>query len=526
MKDRTAEREIAMDSPDVKDRVHPRDQEVLLRFGKKQQFKRNFGMISIIGLTSTLMITWEGVLAVFQGGLTNGGPTGLLTGFIFAWVGNMLQGLVMGELGSMIPLSGGQYNWVAVLAPRSSRKFLSYMTGWVTLIAWIAVTAGVVFIVGSMIQGVVIINNPDYVPQRWHTTLIFYAVVAFALFINTYLAHFLPHFEALVLVIHIVGFFGVLVPLVYMSSKSSTAAVWQNFFNLGGWESDGLSFFVGSVTNMFAFIGIDGATHLAEEIKDSSSVIPKTMIITILLNGTLGFAMLIASLFCIGNIDDVLKTDTGFPFMQIFLNATSSKSGATGMACIIIVVFASTSCGALAASSRMLWAFAREKGVPGSYYIAQVHSPSALPLWAIGVTTVANLLLALINIGSTTAFNALTGLTVCGFYASFLIAAFVMLHKRLTTADSDIHWGPFKLGRWGVPITLLSIAYSLLGFFFSFFPPTKEVTPVTMNWSSAVFGGVLLLSLVHWFFFARHVYTGPVVEVDYQEDSIHSRTKM
>jgi hypothetical protein len=38
------------------------DEAVLAYFGKEQRLKRNFGLISVIGLTSTLMITWEGLL--------------------------------------------------------------------------------------------------------------------------------------------------------------------------------------------------------------------------------------------------------------------------------------------------------------------------------------------------------------------------------------------------------------------------------------------------------------------------------
>jgi len=37
----------------------------------------------------------------FQAGLANGGPSGLVYGFLFAWIGNFLQALVMAELASM-----------------------------------------------------------------------------------------------------------------------------------------------------------------------------------------------------------------------------------------------------------------------------------------------------------------------------------------------------------------------------------------------------------------------------------------
>jgi amino acid transporter len=123
------------------------------------------------------------------------------------------------------------------------------------------------------------------------------------------------------------------------------------------------------------------------------------------------------------------------------------------------------------------------------------------------------MLLALINIGSTTAFNALVSLVIASFYSSFLIAAGVMLHKRLTLPDAKILWGPFKLGRAGVPITVLSIAYTVLGIFFSFWPASPTVTPNTMNWSIAVFGGTLIFCLFFWMIYGRHVYKGPIIEV-------------
>ena len=94
-----------------------------------------------------------------------------------------------------IPLAGGQYNWwvlratpahnravsdhrprVAVLAPQSCSNFLSYLTGWITLIAWQFGAASSVYLCGSMVQGLVILNYPDYVPERWQATLMFYAV--------------------------------------------------------------------------------------------------------------------------------------------------------------------------------------------------------------------------------------------------------------------------------------------------------------------------------------------------------------
>ena len=73
---------------------------------------------------------------------------------------------------------------------------------------------------------------------------------------------------------------------------------------------------------------------VAEEIQNAATVIPVSMGISTLLNGTLGFGMLIALLFCIpSDITDVLNTDTLYPFMDIYAYAVGSNTGATAMVC-------------------------------------------------------------------------------------------------------------------------------------------------------------------------------------------------
>lgn len=144
---------------------------------------------------------------------------------------------------------------VAILSPPSCSKFLSYLTGWVSVIAWQAGLASGAFIGGTIIQGLLVLNHPDYVFQRWHGTLLFYAIVVIALFVNTYLVRMLPRIESIVLIIHIIGFFGILIPLVYFAPHGTPADVFSTFNNGGGWSSTGLSFFVGLATSIFSFIG-------------------------------------------------------------------------------------------------------------------------------------------------------------------------------------------------------------------------------------------------------------------------------
>lgn len=111
----------------------------------------------------------------------------------------------------------------------------------------------------------------------------------------------------------------------------------------------------------------------AEEVKNASVIVPWCMVTTILLNGALGFAIVLAFLFCIGNVDDALNTPTGYDFIEVFYATTKSYAGTSVMTAILIVLVISASFGFLASSSRQTWAFARDRGLPFSDFLAHVY---------------------------------------------------------------------------------------------------------------------------------------------------------
>ena len=115
---------------------------------------------------------------------------------------------------------------------------------------------------------------------------------------------------------------------------------------------------------------------LAEEIRDASRVLPRGMMWTLILNGSTGLVMIITMAFCVGDIDEVLASQTGFAFIQVFLNATGSVSAATGMTCVIMIMQFCAAISNVATTSRQIYSFARDNGLPFSSFFAQVISAS------------------------------------------------------------------------------------------------------------------------------------------------------
>ncbi|KAF6232482.1 hypothetical protein HO173_009362 [Letharia columbiana] len=161
-----------------------RDTQVLARLGKQSVLERRFGFLRILGFTCTILITWDGSLTLFTTGLTNGGSAGLVYGYLLVWIGTIAVFTTMAEL-FMAPTAGGQYHWVWMLAPPPCRKFLSYIMGWLVVCGWQAILAGGGYLGGSMIVALIQLNHDDYVPELWHGTLLFWAIIVVAVFINT-----------------------------------------------------------------------------------------------------------------------------------------------------------------------------------------------------------------------------------------------------------------------------------------------------------------------------------------------------
>lgn len=111
---------------------------------------------------------------------------------------------------------------------------------------------------------------------------------------------------------------------------------------------------------------------MSEEIRDAAIVVPRTIVWGITLNGAIGLAMFLAVLFVLGDPAVLGDTNYIYPFIQVVQNATRSTAGTAVIIVVILIVDIGLNIGVVAASSRMLWAFARDKGVPGWRWISKV----------------------------------------------------------------------------------------------------------------------------------------------------------
>lgn len=121
-------------------------------------------------------------------------------------------------------------------------------------------------------------------------------------------------------------------------------------------------------------------------------------------------------------------------------------------------------------------------------------------------------LLSLINLGSSVAFNAIVSLTVGAILSSYIISiSCVCLRKIRNDPLPHARW---SLGRAGLACNIIAVLFLILVYIFAFFPLAPAPDPSSMNWSSLIYGAVVLFSIAYYFIFGRHAYEGPVVLVN------------
>lgn len=379
--------------------------------------------------------------------------------------------------------------------------------GWMCVLGWQSLCATVAYLAGSQIQALVLLNYPTYVPQNWHTSLLTIAVAAFGVIFNTWLAKRLPLIEGLVLVIHILGFFGILVPLWVLSPRSDPKTVFTSFNNGGGWNNIGSSFIAGFTAGIGPLLGADAAVHMSEELQDAARAVPRSMMWTTVFNGLLGWIMIITYCFCLGSLD-VLESPLGTPYIQVFYNSTQSIGGATAMAVIIIVMIIFCNLTMIATASRQLFAFARDDAIPFNNWFSYVKPGWDVPFNSIMTTFITTSLLSLIGIGSPVALNSILSLTTVAILTSYICSIGCIIWRRWT--DQPLLPSKFDLGKWGLPINLLSEAFLVFFLVVSLFPPVPNPAPEEMNWSIVIYAATIVFSLIYYLFYGRYTYAGPV----------------
>jgi amino acid transporter len=162
----------------------------------------------------------------------------------------------------------------------------------------------------------------------------------------------------------------------------------------------------------------------------------------------------------------------------------------------------------LATASREIFAFARDRGLPFSSWLSKIDSRWHIPLNAVFAASAITALLSLIPLGSTLAFNIIASIALLSLLSTYMLSIGCVLWRRLS--PKPLPPARWSLGRWGVPVNIFALAYSIFVIVFCCMPTTLPVTTDNANWTPALWVGFVAFAIGYYIFWGRKHYTAPV----------------
>ncbi|KAF2838116.1 amino acid transporter [Patellaria atrata CBS 101060] len=464
--------------------------------------RRLFNFIQLFAFSLTFMSSWEGMCTNLWFAMYNGGPRTFAWSIFIVYFGACAQSASLAEMASLQPIAGAQYHWTHHLAPPQAKRFITWIQGWVTWFGWVSLLAGGCNMTAIITQQLIILNNPDYVPERWHITLIMIAILILQGFVNIYVFFIIPWLELVGGIAHVCLYVVFVVVLVTLGPRHSADFIFFEKNVSSGWNNSFLSFNVGLLTGIWSFTGFDGTLHMSEETRKAKQAVPRATFWTIAVNGLLAYSMTIIILMTMGTIEDALTAN--FPMVPILLGVTGSKKATTALVTGLWLISFCVNLASIASVSRLTWAWARDGGLPK--YFSIVSSQHLVPERAIVLCIFLTCIISLLNIGNTAAFSAITALCSLALYVSYFIAIACMLHARYRKQPGLL--GGWNLGGYGAYVNAFALLYTTWSIIFLPFPTTLPVDAENMNYAGPIFGMVIIFTITYWFVWARKNWEG------------------
>ncbi|KAK8159258.1 putative choline transporter Hnm1 [Phyllosticta citrichinensis] len=486
----------------------------LQQMGHQQELKRHFTVFSLIGLASTTTISWTGLGLGLITEINAGGPGAVIYGFILVFILQSFLGASLAEFVSAYPTEGGMYHWVAAIAPAKYSGFLSFVTGWWSVSGWIFTTASTNLVYAQNFMALITLYRSDIIIKAWMTFVVYQitnlATSGVVLFGN----RLIPAMNRFSLFYLQIAWFILLVTVVATTPKHNDAEfVFRTWINNTGWENNVICFITGLVNPLYSLGGLDGITHITEEMPNPSRNAPLALLCTLLIAFVTGLTYLIALMFSVQDYAALSDSSTGLPLAELFRQATSSTGGAFALIFLLWVALGPCMVGSQLSTSRVVWAFARDRGLPGSRWFSQVSNTWGVPFNAQLLVTAVCAALGCIYLGSSTAFNAMLGSAVTINNMAYLIPILTnILQRRQVLVRGRFHMG-FAPGLFVNVVTVCWLVFAIVFFSFPYYQP---VTAENMNYTCVCVGGIAIIALAWWFVDGKRFADGmgKVKEVD------------
>ncbi|HEY8210924.1 MAG TPA: amino acid permease [Myxococcaceae bacterium] len=465
------------------DRQREEDAAQLKRMGYAQQLLRDMGGFSNFAVSFSIISILTGAVTLYGQGLLNGGPLVMGLGWPLVSVMTLLVACGLAELASAYPTAGALYHWSSILGGRG----WGFFTAWLNTLGQFSITAGIDYGLSQFLAPMF-----GWEADRAHVLPIYAAVLVSHAVLNHVGVKVVARLNDFSAWYHLVGVALLVGALAFLAPHQDAGFLFQRFVADPEQGPYWGVFLLGLLQAQWTFTGYDASAHVTEETLDPRRNAPWGIVLSVAVSAVAGYAMLAAVTLAIQDLP--ATTAASNPFIHIL---THSLGGRLGSALVWMVIGAMWFCGlsSVTSNSRMLFAFARDGGLPFSSAVCRVSPRFRSPHVAVWVSAGAAGLVAVWS----SAYDAIVALSTITLYASYALPIAAGLRARRTGKWTER--GPWNLGRWSSPVNVAALIW-VAAISLNFIRPLKTVE----RWS---FAGALVALLGYWFLYMRQRFKGP-----------------
>ena len=464
-----------------------------VQLGYSTTLKKNRSFWSVLGMVLAIVAVPYGFGGPMISAVYGGGQLSMFAGIIVVLVLDGAVAVSLAELASRYPTSSGVYYWSYRLCGKRKgmRKALSFITGWFWLIGNWTIALSVNFGFASMIAATVTIYQPDWTASSWELLLIFYAVCIVTFIICAFGDKMLPYVDAAAALWSVVTIIAVLIAVAVQakSGRHSASYTLGNYdTSFSGWGQD-FTFFIGLLPPAYAFSAIGMVTSMAEECAEPEVEVSRSLVLCIPIGGIASLFFILPLCATLPPLEDILSAPNGQALPYILATVMGNKAGTIILMIMVFFVTLFCSISITTGASRCTWAFSRDNALPLASIWTKTIADS--PVYALSLVTIIEMLLGLINLGSSAAFTAFASVGVIGLAIGYLVPIAISLF----TGRKEVEHAKWNIGHFaGTIANVVSVAWIIFELILFSMPTSLPVTEVSMNYASVVLVGLISLS--------------------------------
>ena len=531
---------MAQQAPRTREERIQQDVHDLHRLGYAQELFRTMGGFSNFAISFTIISILTGAVILFDYGLAWGGPAASTIGWPLVSIFTLLIAASMAEIASAYPTAGGLYYW----SSRMKNKNWGWWTAWFNLAGQIAIVAGIDFAAASFVNSAIvtpILSNFNIVYGNgsliFGSTLVSGQLLTMAVLMIVQLVLNIAGIKIVAMLNDAsvwwhIGTVAVIVGALFLISSGKAHADISAFaiqpldtngsasplgFNLGpavGYAVP-IAFMFSLLQAQWTFTGYDASAHVAEETVGARLSSAWGVFISVAVSAVVGYIVLFGLVTHLPPLDQIMNCDPTkvalcsqyYGGNAVVFSTLSYNLGQLGDVLGAAIAIAMSLCGlaSIAAAGRMLFAFSRDGGVPGSSWLRKVSHRYRTPANSIIAIVVFSYLLtnAAYIAGSFTAIAIVTAISTIALYWAYGVPIFLGIFGKQEWRGLAV----WRLGRYSKLVGSVACLWIVVISFLFLWPTSGN--PYTLL-AYAVF---LVFLLVYYFVWARSHFKGPVVDV-------------